>query len=125
MILIQYSQCPVAVMSACGLVGWMSKLTLFQRSTLSGWYVLPSWVAENPCFEDHLGCHAKSVAWTNRVIFPGIYNVSNGFTVIWLFGQFRGSSCNTLALFSYLSEYHLLGALLEPSLPLRGEETFR
>jgi hypothetical protein len=26
-------------------------------------------------------CHVKSVAWTNRVIFLGIYNVSNGFTV--------------------------------------------
>ena len=24
------------------------------------------------------GCHARSVAWTNRVNFPGIYNVSNG-----------------------------------------------
>jgi len=36
-------------------------------------------------------CHAKSVAWTNRVISPGIYKVSNGFTVIWLSGLFRGS----------------------------------
>ena len=27
MVVIRYSQCPVAVMSACGLVGWMSKLT--------------------------------------------------------------------------------------------------
>jgi hypothetical protein len=70
-------------------------------------------------------CHAKSVAWTNRVIFPGIYIVSNGLTVIWLFGQFRWSSCNKLALFSYLSEYHLLVALLEPSLPscVEREET--
>jgi len=25
------------------------------------------------------------VAWTNHVISPGIYNVSNGFTIIWLF----------------------------------------
>ena len=57
------------------------------------------------------------MAWTNRVIFPGIYNVSNGLTVIWLFGQFRWLSCNKLALFSDLSEYyHLLGALLELSL---------
>jgi hypothetical protein len=61
------------------------------------------------------------VAWTNRVISPGIYNASNGFTVLWLFGQFRWSSCNKLALFSDLSEYHLLGALLEPSLPSRVE----
>jgi hypothetical protein len=67
-------------------------------------------------------CHAKSVAWTNRVIFPDIYNVSNGLMVIWLFGQFRWSSCNKLALFSDLSEYHLLGALLEPSLPSRVEK---
>ena len=56
------------------------------------------------------------------MIFPEIYNVSNGFTVIWLFGQFRWSSCNKLALFSDLSEYyHLLGALLELSLPSRVE----
>ena len=56
------------------------------------------------------------------MIFPGIYNVSNGLTVIWLFGQFRWLSCNKLALFSDLSEYyHLLGALLEPSLPSRVE----
>ena len=47
--------------------------------------------------------------------------MSNGFTVIWLFGQFRWSSCNKLALFSDLSEYPLLGALLEPSLPSRVE----
>jgi len=32
--------------------------------------------------------------------FPWIYNVSNGFMVIWLFGQFRWSSCNKLALFA-------------------------
>jgi hypothetical protein len=57
-------------------------------------------------------CHAKSVVWTNRVFFPGIYNVSS-FTVISLFGQFRWSSCSTLALFSDLSDNHLLGALLE------------
>ena len=61
------------------------------------------------------------MAWTIQVIFPGIYNVSNGFMVIWLFGQFRWSSCNKLAIFSDLSEYHLLGALLEPSLPSRVE----
>jgi len=54
--------------------------------------------------------------------FPWIYNVSNGFMVIWLFGQFRWSSCNKLALFSDLSEYHLLGVLLEPSLPSRVEK---
>jgi hypothetical protein len=61
-----------------------------------------------------------------RVIVPGICNVSNGFTVIWLFGQVRWSSCNKLALFSDLSDYHLFGALLEPSLPSRveREETF-
>jgi hypothetical protein len=57
-------------------------------------------------------CYAKSVAWTNHMISPGIYNMSNGFTVIWLFGQFRWSSCNKLALFSYLSDNHLFGALL-------------
>ena len=61
------------------------------------------------------------MAGTNRVIFPGIYNVSNGYTIIWLFGQFRWSSCNKLALVPDLSEYHLLGALLEPSLPSRVE----
>jgi hypothetical protein len=67
------------------------------------------------------GCHAKSVAWTIRVIFPGIYNVCNGFTVIWLFNQFRWSSCNKLALFSDLSDNYLLGALLESSLSSRVE----
>jgi hypothetical protein len=55
------------------------------------------------------------------MVSPGIYNVSNGFMVILLFGQFRWSSCNKLALFSDLSEYHLLGALLVPSLPSRVE----
>jgi hypothetical protein len=40
--------------------------------------------------------------------FPWIYNVSNGFMVIWLFGQLRWSSCNKLALFSDLSDNHLL-----------------
>jgi hypothetical protein len=70
-------------------------------------------------------CHAKSVALTNRVISPGIYNVSNGFTFIWLFGQFSWSPCNKLALISDLSINHLLGALLEPSLPscVEREET--
>ena len=55
--------------------------------------------------------------------FPWIYNVSNGFTVIWVFGQFRWSPCNKLALFSYCKSecYHLLGTLLEPSLPSRVE----
>jgi hypothetical protein len=67
-------------------------------------------------------CHAKSVEWTICVILPGIYNVSNGITVIWLFGQFRWSSCNKLALFSDLPDIHLLGALLEPSLPSRVEK---
>jgi len=33
------------------------------------------------------GCHAKLVAWTDRVIFPGIYNVSSGFAFFWLFGR--------------------------------------
>ena len=61
------------------------------------------------------------MAWTNCEIFPGIYNASNGFPFLWLFSQFRWSSCNKLALFSDLSEYHLLGALLEPSLPSRVE----
>jgi hypothetical protein len=37
------------------------------------------------------------LAWTTCVISPDIYSVSNGFTVIWLFGQFRWSSCNKLA----------------------------
>jgi len=56
--------------------------------------------------------------------FPWIYNVSNGFMVIWLFGQFiRWSSCNKLAIFldCKSEHYHLLGALLEPSLPSRTE----
>ena len=65
-------------------------------------------------------CHAKSMAWTN-CDSPWIYNVSNGFMVIWLFGQFRWSSCNKLALFSDLSDNYLLGALLESSLPSRVE----
>jgi hypothetical protein len=47
-----------------------------------------------------LNCHAKSVAWTNRVIFPGIYSVSKRITVIWLFGQFKWPSCNKLTFFS-------------------------
>ena len=59
--------------------------------------------------------------------FPWIYNVSNGFTVIWLFGQFTWSSCNKLALFSDCKSeyYHHLGALFEPSLPscVEREET--
>jgi hypothetical protein len=44
------------------------------------------------------------------VIFPGIYNVSNGFTVIWLFGQFRWLSCNKRALLSDCKSeyYHIL-----------------
>jgi len=46
---------------------------------------------------------------------PTTYNVSNGFTFIRLFGQFRWSSCNKLALFSDLSHSHLL-VLLEPLL---------
>jgi hypothetical protein len=25
----------------------------------------------------------RSVAWTNGVTFPGIYNVSNGYFVVW------------------------------------------
>jgi hypothetical protein len=66
------------------------------------------------CWDD------KSVAWTHRVISPGIYNVSR-FAVIWLFGQFRWSSCNKLAIFSDSSDNHLLGALLEPSPFSRGE----
>jgi len=59
------------------------------------------------------------------VISPGIYNVSNGFTVISLFGQARWLSCNKLILFSDFSDNHLLGALLEPSLPscVEREET--
>jgi len=63
-------------------------------------------------------CHAKSVALTNRVISPGIYNVSNG---NWLFDCLASlnSSCNKLALFLDLSEIHLLNSLLEPSLPSR------
>ena len=44
-----------------------------------------------------------------------------GYLVIWLFGQFRWSSCNKLALFSDKSDNHLIGALLEPSLPSRVE----
>jgi len=52
-------------------------------------------------------CHAKSVAWTNRVISPGNYNVSNGFMLIWFFGQFRWSSCNN-SLFSQTCLSHLL-----------------
>jgi hypothetical protein len=42
-------------------------------------------------------CHAKSVAWTNRVISPGFIMWA---TVLRLFGQFRWSSCNKLALSS-------------------------
>jgi hypothetical protein len=59
------------------------------------------------------------------VISPGIYDVSNGFTFIWLFSQFRWSSCNKLAPFSDISDNHLLGALLELSLPscVEREET--
>ena len=39
--------------------------------------------------------------------FPWIYNVSNGFTVNWLFSQFRWSSCSKLAIFSDCkSEYY-------------------
>ena len=53
--------------------------------------------------------------------FPWIYNVSNGFMFIWLFGQFRWSSCNKLALFSDLSEPSPSWVLLEPSLPSRVE----
>ena len=34
-------------------------------------------LTKTPCHHD-----PESVAWTNRVIYPGIYNVSNGFTVI-------------------------------------------
>ena len=67
-------------------------------------------------------CHAKSMAWTYRVISLGINNVSIGFTVIiWLFGQFRWLSCNKLDRFSDLSDNHLLGVLLEPSFPSRVE----
>jgi len=44
---------------------------------------------------------------------------------VFLFGQFGWSSCNYLAHFSDLSDNHLLGALLEPSLPscVEREET--
>jgi len=35
-------------------------------------------------------CHAISVAWTNRMISPGVYDVSNGFTVICLFASIDG-----------------------------------
>jgi len=73
------------------------------------------------CAQSLKPCHAKSVAWTNHVISPGIYNVSNCFTFIWLSGQFRWSSCNKPALFSDLSDSHLLSGLLEPSLPSRVE----
>ena len=44
--------------------------------------------------------------------FSWIYNVSNGVMVIWLFRQFRWSSCNKLALFSDLSEPSPLGRCL-------------
>ena len=69
-------------------------------------------------------CHAKSVAWTNRVISPGINNVSNGFTIRRLFGQFRWLSCNKPALFSESKSeyYHLLacsyGSYLQSMLKL-------
>ena len=55
------------------------------------------------------------------MIFPGIYNVSNGFSVIWLFGQFKWSSCNKLALLSDCSLITITSALLEPSIPSRVE----
>ena len=37
-----------------------------------------------------MSCHAKSVAWTNREIFPGIYNVSNSITVYWCWASLDG-----------------------------------
>ena len=57
MVVIQYLKCPVAVMSACGLVGWMSKLTLFRRSTFRVGTHCPLGWQRNLVFEDHLGIH--------------------------------------------------------------------
>ena len=77
----------------------------------------------------HVSCLISGMM-TNHEISPGMdlkcEQRFHGFTVTWLFGQFRWSSGNKLALFSDLSEYHLLGALLEPSLPshVEREETF-
>jgi len=61
-----------------------------------------------------LCCHAKSVAWTNRVIFPRFIMWA---TVLWLFGCLASLdgplvTCNKLALFSDLSDPSPLGHCL-------------
>ena len=57
MVVIQYSQCPVAVMSACGLVVWMSKLTLFQNRHCRVGTCCPLGWQRTLVFEDHLDVH--------------------------------------------------------------------
>jgi len=57
MVVIQYSQCPVAVMSAFGLVGWMSKLTCFKDRHCRVGTCYPLGWQRTLVFEDHLGVH--------------------------------------------------------------------
>ena len=62
-------------------------------------------------------CHAKSVAWTNRVIFPGFIMWA---TVLWLFGCLAslGGPLVTNSLFSQTCLITISSwALLEPSIP--------
>jgi hypothetical protein len=58
------------------------------------------------------------MAW--NLLLMRVDNSTGKGTVIWLFGQFRWSSCNKRS-FRRLVWVHLLGAVLEPSLPFRME----
>ena len=55
------------------------------------------------------------------MISPGIYNVSNGFMIVLLFGHFGWSSCNYLAHFSDLAQATHRGDGYQTSLPSRVE----
>ena len=98
-----------------------------QAKRQTGKSQVTNWPSHYCCFHSFgftwscqtLPCHAKSVAWTNRVISPGVCNVSNGFTVIWSFGQSRWSPYNKLTLSFSPRHIHqqYFGALLEPSPP--------
>jgi hypothetical protein len=64
---------------------------IFLHNTAGSWLDYHCWACKLVCGWLHLcifslkvfvsfHCHAKSVAWTNCVIFPGAYNVINAFT---------------------------------------------
>ena len=78
-------------------------------------------IAISESFVNRMDCHAKSMAWTNRVIFPGFIMWA---TVLWLFGCFASldGPLVTNSLFSQTCLSHLpLGVAWAVASFLRGE----